>query len=320
MTRCHHCYTKIFIRSLLSLDGKSQPPEGDPVKRKGNVFLEAWDGLVISRVEIRGIAIGITRFGEGGLQVVIDDGSGRVTAIAWNSTPGQPSLIPPPNVFYNKFVSVKGQLSGFRSELQLRIDDIVVIADGEEPTEECHWWLDVKEQWENLAASARSATLAPSTNTTNHCCPCLCHSSMSGLPTPCRTLGKPSCWPPSFVRAVAVLSSTIRALPTPGGPPIQFTLAEIIDRVKQNLGESQSLSASACYPDCATVEAVRELTRLRFMEPHGDSLLLRHSPPSDEITIPIPSPDRLPRYPMTPMETLLTQPNQSVIEVKKRVR
>ena len=278
--------------------------------------MEAWAGLVISRVEVRGIAIGVTRFGEGGLQITVDDGSGRITAVAWNVTPGQPSKLPPPNVFYNKYVSIKGQLCGFRTELQLRVDDLEVIADEEEPTEESHWCLDVKEQWENLAASARSATIATSSETSVNCCPCLCHSSMTGVPTACRTLGNPSSWSPSFARAVAVLSSAIRALTNK--TPIHVSLSDLINLVKENLGESASVSAHDCYADCATVEAVRDLTRLRYMEPDGDSLLLFPGPKVEQ-TVPRKIPQEYPRYPMTPMETLLTQPNQSVIELKKRV-
>ena len=274
-------------------------------------------------MEVRGIAIGITRFGEGGFQITVDDGSGRITAVAWNSSTPQSSSIPPPSVFYNKFVSVKGQLSGFRTELQIRVDDLVVIADREEPTEECHWWLDVKEQWENLAASARWKTIASADGESTPFCPCLCHSSMAGVLTPCRTLGKSSYWPPSFVRAVAVISSTIRSLSKPDDSPVRFSLSQMINLVKQNLGESPSLSAHVCYPDCATVEAVRELTRFRFIESDGeDSLILRHDPSMKDKEMDlcrIPRND-VPRYPMTPMETLLTQPNQPVIDARKRLR
>ena len=228
----------------------------------------------------------------------------------------QTPVCPPPHTFYNKFVSIKGQLSGFRTELQIRIEDFVVIADQEEPTEECHWWLDVKDQWENLAVAARFETISTSSALSPHCCPCLCHSSMVGGPSPCRTLGKSSFWPHSFVRAVAVVASALRSLTRPNSPPITLSLTDIIRLVKSNLAESSSLSVHECYPDCASVEAVRELTRFGYIETHDEALLIYNENQRQEK---IDSPKEIEscsRYPMTPIETLLTQPNQPVLDLR----
>jgi hypothetical protein len=309
-------YIKMLIRLVELIDARSQTFESGQLRRKGNVFLEPWEGFVLSRIEVRGVAIGIIRFGDSGLQIVVDDGTGRITAVAWGSSMEQSTVCPPPHTFYNKFVSIKGQLSGFRTELQIRIEDFAVIADQEEPTEESHWWLDVKDQWENLAVAARFRTISTSSSSSDHCCPCLCHSSMVGVPTPCRTLGKSSYWPPSFVRAVAVVSSALRSLTRPNSSPIALSLTEIIGLVKANLAESSSLSVHECYPDCATVEAVRELTRFGFIEPHDETLLIHHDNQRQEVHESPKENVDCPRYPMTPIETLLTQPNQPVIDLR----
>jgi hypothetical protein len=307
----------VQIFCLGVIDRKGQREEEGPVKRKGNIFLEPWEGLVISRVEIRGNVIGVTRFGEGGHQIVVDDGSGRISCIAWDSYGGQTLGLPPVSTFYNKFVAIRGQLTGFRAELQIRVDDLLVIADQEEPTEECIWWLDCKKQWEELAAAARFTTVNRSKGDSAHFCPCLCHSAASA--TSCQTLGSYSSWPSPFTRAVSVLCSTLRAMVRARTMPIRIPLPDLVKLVKEHVGESYSIGRHSCYPDCATVEAVRELTREGFIEPDGAFLIVRSEPALSTITTeqgPAEELSTLNRYPMTPAETLLTQPNQPVIDLR----
>jgi hypothetical protein len=154
--------------------GLKSPSESGP-KRKGVVFLEPWHGLVLSKLEVRGVVIGFMRIGTGGYQLLIDDGTGRISAVAWESD--GPQVLPKinPESIYNKYVSVRGTLVGFRAEIQIRIESVDIISD--EPTEEQLWWLDVKEEWENLAAKSR-AEISPSDNPY---CPCLCHAGTGRL-------------------------------------------------------------------------------------------------------------------------------------------
>jgi len=267
---------------------------GPDLKRKGPIFLEAWEGRVISKVEIRGIIISSVRIGTGGYQVSIDDGSGRISAVIWNSDGGLPSVAL--ETFHNKYVSMRGTLVGFRSEMQLRIEAIDLIATSDEHTEEQLWWLDVKEEWENFAAKSRSKIIGNSVG--SDFCPCLCHSG-SGE-TACRTIGTPSSWPPSFCKAVAVISSTLRSY---GG---EHSLCAIIELLKAHQKESPSLATVACFSDCAGVEAVRQLVNAKYISTraHSGSLII-HTQPQQHATTD--SPTECPRYPMTPAETLLTQ-------------
>jgi len=86
--------------------------------------------------------------GTAGLQITVDDGSGRIVGVVWSKTD---EITIQPGCLYNKYVSVRGQLTGFRSELQVRIDEINVVATSEEATEESLWWLEVFDEWESLA-------------------------------------------------------------------------------------------------------------------------------------------------------------------------
>ena len=199
-----------------------------------------WEGLTISRVEIRGIVIGCHAIGSSGYQCNIDDGTGRISVVVW--TAEEDCKFPSIYELHNNFVSVKGHLTGFRTEIQIRVDEIGIIAHEEHPTEESLWWLEVKDEWESMAASMKNSSMP---------CPCLCHS---GSNVPCRSLGRPPVWSAAFNRAVAVISSALRTI-----EPSQVTISDLVELVKSSIAFSASVKAVACFADCATVEAVRQL-------------------------------------------------------------
>jgi hypothetical protein len=245
------------------------------------------------------------RIGTGGYQLLIDDGTGRISAVAWESD--GPQVLPKinPESIYNKYVSVRGTLVGFRAEIQIRIESVDIISD--EPTEEQLWWLDVKEEWENLAAKSR-AEISPSDNPY---CPCLCHAGTGN--TCCKTLGnRPPSWPPEFNKAVAVIKSTLRSIAA--NRDFKASISEIVRMLRDNQRDSPTLAIIDCLPDCAGVEAVRELIESQCAVAGDEITLLSKPMPEDR------APDqklfKVPRYPMTPEETYLTQIPKSQDQVR----
>lgn len=247
---------KTFIETLLTLATRETVRESTgPTQRRGSIFVTAWEGLTINKVEIRGIVIGSHAIGSSGFQVSIDDGTGRISAVSWISE--SDSMGSTIHNVYNKFVSAKGTLVGFRTEIQLKVDSLTVIAQEEEATEEGLWWLDVKDEWENLASSSRSDSKADVS------CPCLCHS---GSNIPCRCLGSPSVWSPAFNRGVILISSALRTV-TPSG----LSMSDLVKLVQESCTISPTLQSSSCLADCGTVEAMRQLLREGYATRIGDT-------------------------------------------------
>ena len=282
-----------FVETILKLDEAAKLTEKSVSSRKGPVFLMAWDDLSLSKVHVRGVVIGCSPIGSTGYQLSLDDGSGRISLVLWTSTDEGSASHPPVEKLYNRFVAVQGSLIGFRSSVQIRIDSISVVATEEEPTEECLWWLHVREEWERLAALARKSALG---ETESQICPCLCHS---GSAVACRTLGEASAWPHTFVRAVAVVSSALRTAAATS--PLSLSLLETVQLVKSNLPFSPSLQTMKCLSDCATVAAVRTLTRTKFIQQQLGGQFIIHSSPTEETVKPA-SPTDEPRYPQTPAD------------------
>ncbi len=206
--------------------------------------------------------------------------------------------------FYNHFVSLKGQLSGFRSSLQLKIDEIDIIGKEEEPTEEMIWWTEVKSQWERLAASARSSGARSPSNAS---CPCLCHS---GNCIPCRCLGDSMVRPATFNRAVAVISTALRI-----ASPSRVSMTDLVELTKSCASASTSLHNLKCLADCATVEAVRQLSRHGFVTRDNSGKFTIFSSRLSEPIRSDASNEYLPRYPLTQSldsTQSLTQPTERV--------
>jgi hypothetical protein len=288
---------------IKEFDKNTESSSEPDTRRKGQIFLEAWHGQVFSKLEIRGIVTGVVKIGTGGYQYSIDDGSGRISAVAWD--PDGPQALPkvPPESYYNKYVSITGSLTGFRTEIQIRIESINIIAETEEPVEEQLWWLEVKEEWEDLAS--RSTIMSSDTPF----CPCLCHAGTGK--TDCKTLGDPSSWPSDFNKAVAVIKSALRSMPT------DWTdLQDIIKMLRENQKSSASLPVMECLPDCAGVEAVRQLIQSHCAELLCDGRLRISNRPVREDIAPLDSSSDLNRYPMTPAETFLTQVPKSQDHVR----
>ena len=260
--------------------------------RSGPAFLPVWEDLTLSRVELRGIVVGCTPVGSTGFQLNIDDGTGRIPALIWSHENQQDFASI--NVYHNTFVSVKGQLNVFRGLLQVKIDHIECIAQEEEPTEEMLWWMDVKEEWERLAAATRASH-------SSDLCPCLCHS---GIGVACKSLGDASVWPAIFNRAVAVISTALRQT-----KPSSLTISNIVDLVKSSTHVSSSLQAWSCLCDCATVQAVSDLVSqgFAFRSPNA-----RISIRSDRLTVQQTEPEPLPRYPSSQLTDLLESQLDSV--------
>ena len=234
-------FVKLFLQTLWFLDERESMQSISEInQRRGPIFLTVWEDLTISKVEIRGVAIGCHSIGSSGYQLTIDDGTGRISAVVW--TVDQEANFPSIYDLHNHFVSIKGQLTGFRKEVQIKVEEIRVVALEEQPTEEALWWLDVKDEWEALAAARGNNSMT---------CPCLCHS---GSKVACRSLGNPSVWSRSFNRAVAVISTALRAV-----EPVEVTVSDLTQLVKETLSLSASIQASPCFSDCATVEAIRQL-------------------------------------------------------------
>ena len=234
------------------------------------------------------------RFGSNGINITIDDGTGRLSAVAWNSE-SAPPLLPNLDMVHNSFVSIKGQLSVFRSEVQLKIESFQIIPD--EVTEECLWWIDVKEEWETIAALFRRDLI---TQTSEQLCPCKCHS-LSG--TLCSTIGSPESLPHSFSRAVAVVCSALRSLASSQpGNTVTLSHAEMLDMIKENL--SESLKVLPCYPDCASVESIRRLIRAKYISRSFSQpgKLVIHACPVQDAPSTITTSASQPRYPLTPSE------------------
>ncbi len=227
--------------------------------------------------------MGCTRIGDAGCQLLLDDGTGRVTCVLWSSEDSTP---PNPSRVYNKYVSISGQLLGFRSEVQVRVESIVVLTDTEEPTEECLWWMDVKDHWEALAVGS-----------TKRECPCMCHVVLGQ----CSVIG--FSFPPSFARAVHVLSSALRSLAAsqPGGY-FETSLEELLALVKDNLCKTPSVSAHACFATCAVAEAVRQLTRWKCVSRSSEGVVRFSIFPSPIPESTLGSPQDSLRYPATPRE------------------
>ena len=270
-----------FIKCCVSTIRKFD--KSTSTKRKGVVFIDPWEGLSISEVEVRGVVVGAHAFGDGGgWQISLDDGTGRVTAIVWK--------IGDCGHLFNRFVSIQGVLVGFRQELQIRVENISVIATSEEPTEEQLWKIDLVREFEGLASLARQQTLSSATAST---CPCMCHSA-SGRP--CEALGKPETWPAAFVRAVAVINTAVdKMYPHSKIPPI----SELIENVIRS--KSPSVLIMHCFPECATVEAAR--MRLRSVTCEEKKILQEE-----------------PKYPQTPFDpaTQYTQKQHDFPEPKFR--
>ena len=281
----------------MKLDAQAMQSEKIAGSRRGAVFLRAWDDLSISKVHVRGVVIGCTPIGSTGYQITVDDGSGRIGVVLWTSSEEASEVTtshPPVEQLYNRFVAVQGQLIGFRSSVQIRAQSVTIVATEEEPTEECLWWLFVRDEWEGLAATARKSALSESER---QVCPCLCHSG-SGIP--CRTLGDMAAWPHTFVRAVTVVSSTLRNV-AGTADPLVLTLEDTVRLVRENFVHAPSLQTMKCLVDCATVAAVRDLTRLKYIHQQLDGRLLIRPISNEGGTSPTAHQSE-PRYPQTPAE------------------
>jgi hypothetical protein len=262
--------------------------------RSGPAFLPIWEDLTLSRVELRGIVVGCVPVGSTGVQLNIDDGTGRIPALIWSHENEQDFASI--NGYHNTFVSVKGQLNVFRGLIQVKVDQIECIAREEEPTEEMLWWMDVKEEWERLAASTRASH-------SSELCPCLCHS---GIGVACKCLGDASVWSPIFNRAVAVISTALRLTRISS-----LTISNIVDLVKTSTTVSSSLQAWSCLCDCATVQAVSELITQGFAVRFPNA---RISIRNERLPVQLTEPEPLPRYPLSQltdmMESQLDSPKQ----------
>lgn len=277
-------YLKCLIDTILRFDRLDATRTSSPHKRKGIVFLTPWEDLTFSKVHVMGVVTSCSTIGSSGFQISIDDGSGRICGVWWSKERGSTMN---PEIFYNRFVSVRGHLTGFRSELQIRIDEISIVTTDEEPTEESLWWLDVKEEWESLAARKVSGA-----------CPCLCHT-FSGVP--CKAMGTSTAWPDSFVRAVLVISSTLRlAAGSEFRSHVKTTLSEIVSLTKMHAKESSSLSLVPCFSDCAVVEAVRDLLKKQFIRKEKELLYIYSAPQISQTPQSFDVSDE-PRFPPTPV-------------------
>jgi hypothetical protein len=225
--------------------------------------------------------IGCHAVGSSGFQFTVDDGTSRISAVVWVFE--NEAKFPSAHSLYNKFVSVSGTLVGFRTDIQIKVDSISVIAEEEECTEEGIWWFDVQQEWESLASAARSAPKA------DFACPCLCHS---GSNIPCRCLGSPSVWSPVFNRAVSVISTALRTV-TPSG----LSMSELVKLVSESSSLSPCLQASPCVPDCATAEAMRQLLREGYASRIGDTGKFRVASQPEQST-PVDH-QRFSRYPLS---------------------
>ena len=281
--KCEDAYRKCLIETLHRLD-RPITLGMSPRKRKGLIFLSPWEGLTFSRVHLRGVVISCGAMGTAGLQITVDDGSGRIVGVVWSKTD---EITIQPGCLYNKYVSVRGQLTGFRSELQVRIDEINVVATSEEATEESLWWLEVFDEWESLATRELKGE-----------CPCLCHIRTG---VQCKAMGSESAWSDSFLRAVAVVSSTLRiAASSSSGlkTPIRTSLNDILDMAKTSAQESASLQHRECFIKCAVIQAVRDLIQKGFVRKEGEILFL-YSEAAERETLKA-SFSEEPRYPPTP--------------------
>lgn len=284
-TKENEGYVKCLIEMILRFDFNENKRSSCPQKRKGLVFLSPWDDLSFSRVHVRGVVTNCTAIGSSGFQISVDDGTGRICGVFWTKNDDS-SPIKPERLF-NSFVSIKGQLAGFRSEVQIRIDDVSFIATEEEPTEESLWLLEVCEEWESLAARKVSSG-----------CPCLCHT-FNGVS--CKALGSPAAWSDSFNRAIAVVSSSLRlAAASESNSVVETCMNEIVSLVKGNCNESPSLSYKNCFPSCAVVEAVRDLIKKGFIRKEAQRLFLYSHPVTDTFTNK-PFFSEEPRFPQTPV-------------------
>ena len=284
-TKENEVYVKCLIEMILRFDSGDNRRPCSPQKRKGLIFVSPWDDLSFSRVHVRGVVTNCTAIGSSGFQISVDDGTGRICGVFWikndDSSPIKPERL------FNSFVSMKGQLAGFRSEMQIRIDDVSIIATDEEPTEESLWLLEVREEWESLAARKVSSG-----------CPCLCHT-FNGVS--CKALGSPAVWSDSFNRAVAVVSSSLRlAAASESNSVVETCMNEIVNLVQSNCNESPSLSYRRCFPSCAVVESVRDLIKKGFIRKEEQRLFLYSHSVTDTLTI-NPLISKEPRFPQTPV-------------------
>jgi hypothetical protein len=227
---------------------------------------------------VRGIVLGCARVGGAGYQLTVDDGTGRMGCVIWTE---ESSTFDPVHI-YNKYVSIMGQLIGFRSDIQIRADSWSIVTDTEEPTEEGMWWLDVQTTWESLAVGS-----------TARLCPCMCHVHCGG----CTTLGDSTSWNPAFSRAVLVISTALRSLAAmqPSGV-YAASLLSLTQLVKDNMSRSPAVNAHPCFPKCATSAAVHQLMRWKCATGTRDKYFIR--PPvgvQTDLMSQVP-----PRYPCTP--------------------
>ena len=253
--------------------------------------------------------IGSHRVGANGFQITLDDGTGRIGAVVW-ITEQNPVMHPAPEALYNRFVSVRGQLTGFRSEIQIKVESVTVIASESEWIEESLWCMEVKDEWEELAALGRKATVS---DRAIGICPCVCHSAGG---TPCRTIGSVMSWPHSFSRAVAVMSSALRILAASSSLLVTLSMSEIVSMVNDNLPSSPSLQAVKCYKDCAIVQAVRDLIKLKYIirDSSGTTFRLFSKPQLAEPQSPTgPCQGDEPRFPMTPIDMTQSLSSQPVV-------
>ena len=280
-------YIRMLISHIRKFDKPPPVDESGSMKRKGLVFLEPWDGLTITKVEVRGVVTGVQPIGEGGSQLSLDDGTGRISVVVWK---GESAASPVPEALFNRFVSAKGPLMGFRTEVQVRSDFLALIADEEECTEESLWWLAVKEEWECLAAAARMKLTRYSKT---EVCPCLCHSAGGA----CACLGSIQTWPPSFVRAVSVVEAVVRTVARTHSK-LTLSTEELVGEIKA-CKDSECLSRLPCYSDCVTVQAIRELIKSGFIEKSScGKLKILSSPNQPTSLLPLDEP----KYPLTPFE------------------
>jgi hypothetical protein len=264
------------------------------------VFIQPWEDLCFSRVNVCGIIIGCSRIGESGYQFILDDGTGRINCIQW--TTEKDENIVNPERFHNKLVSVSGQLHGFRSSIQVKAESIELLATSEEPTEETLWWTEVMEEWESLAACSRTRTVGTNIS---EVCPCLCHASTSSC---CRLLGLPGDRPGAFNRAVGVLSTAFKTLAISSQKPrINLTYRKILELVDTNKAISSSLQAIDCFAFCATRESVRQLMKTGWISQNDRDSFSIHPPTSRPVANQTTSSPEEPRYPLTPFESQCSQ-------------
>ena len=294
---------------ISKFDSQSSVNAAHITKRKGTVFLQAWSDLVFSRVEVRGIVVSSVRIGDNGFQLTIDDGTGGIACVAWMDEQKKVTVnLPEPDAMYNKFVMVRGVVAGYRTDVQIKIESLKLIATSEEPTEEALWWFEVKEEWETLAALSRRSTVQ---SAHDDICPCLCHACSGSV---CRTLGNPSAWSRSFNMAVAVVSSALKRLGASRSSAVDISVGDVLAWVASNVEVSPCLVLLNCSPHCAVFEAFNQLLREGVINRiSGNRFQLSWSRKCPEE--PEPEIASEPRYPLTPFE--LSQVSQPVIDASR---